>query len=160
MLEESFLKVYDKFKLEFYQNVFSLVREREGSLSAMEAFSLEVIHELGEPTVGQFAEFLHISQSNATYKVASLIRKGYIVKQNSDEDRREYHLLLSEKYYGYIGLMRRYVSTVMARIRTRFSREETEKFAAMLDIISEELMPEVTGPGRGGDIPAGEPAAH
>lgn len=145
MLEESFLKVYNKFKLEFYQNVFSLVREREGSLSAMEAFSLEVIHELDEPSISQFADFLHISQSNATYKVANLIRKGYIVKQNSDEDRREYHLILSEKYYGYIGIMRRYVSTVMARIRARFSEEDTEKFAAILDVISEELMPEVSG---------------
>ena len=42
MLEENFLKVYDKFKMEFFRRLFSLVREREGSLSAMEAFSVEI----------------------------------------------------------------------------------------------------------------------
>ena len=65
MIEKSFVEVYDKFKLQFYRGVFEQVREREGSLSAMEAFSLEVIAMLDRPTVGQFAEFLNISQSNA-----------------------------------------------------------------------------------------------
>ena len=67
MLEKSFMDVYDKFKLHFYRSVFDDVREREGSLSAMEVFSLEIINALGKPTVGQFADFLNISQSNATY---------------------------------------------------------------------------------------------
>ena len=80
MLEQNFQSVYEKFKLQFFRRLFSQVREREGSLSAMEAFSVEVIHELDAPTIGQFADFLGISQSNATYKVNSLIRKGYIVK--------------------------------------------------------------------------------
>ena len=38
MLEKSFVEVYDKFKLQFYRKVFELVRERDGSLSAMEGF--------------------------------------------------------------------------------------------------------------------------
>ena len=88
VLQDSFLEVYDKFKLEFFRRIFELVREREGSLTAMEAFSIEIIHALNEPTIGRFAEFLNISQSNATYKVNSLIKKGYLKKQNSDTDRR------------------------------------------------------------------------
>ena len=55
MLEKHFSEVYNKFKLQFYRRVFELVRERDGSLSAMEAFSLEVIYMLNEPTVSQFA---------------------------------------------------------------------------------------------------------
>ena len=43
MLEKHFSDVYNKFKLQFYRRVFELVRERDGSLSAMEDFSLEVI---------------------------------------------------------------------------------------------------------------------
>ena len=110
-LEANFLEVYDKFKFSFYRKVFSQVKEREGSLTAMEVFSLEVINQLGRPTIGKFAEFLNISQSNATYKVASLINKGYLRKERSGPDKREYYLVLSEKYYGYIGMMRDYVST-------------------------------------------------
>ncbi len=142
MLQENFCKVYDKFKLHFYRKVFELVRERDGSLSAMEAFSLEVIKMLGTPTIGQFADFLNISQSNATYKVNNLIKKGYLERQNSRLDRREYHLVLSEKFYNYIGLLSSYESTVTERITRRFSPEEVALFDRMLQIISDELMPE------------------
>ena len=142
MLQENFSKVYDKFKLQFYRKVFELVRERDGSLSAMEAFSLEVIQMLGTPTVGQFADFLNISQSNATYKVNNLIKKGYIERQNSQLDRREYHLVLSEKYYRYIGLLSSYENTVTERMVKRFSQEDIAKFDEMLRIVSDELMPE------------------
>mgnify|MGYP000208178399 FL=1 len=142
MLQENFSKVYAKFKLQFYRKVFELVRERDGSLSAMEAFSLEVIQMLNTPTVGQFADFLNISQSNATYKVNSLIKKGYLERQNSQLDRREYHLILSEKYYNYIGLLSSYESTVTQRMIDRFPPEDIAKFDEMLRIISQELMPE------------------
>ena len=158
MLEESFIKVYDKFKLHFYRRVFDLVREREGSLSAMEAFSLEVIKMLDCPTVGQFADFLNISQSNATYKVNNLIKKGYLERENSVTDRREYHLVLSEKFYNYAELLSSYEVTVMERISSRFSRKDVERFDRMLEIVSEELMPECRfedkGSGRkSGDAP-------
>ena len=142
MMESSFIEVYDKFKLEFFRRIFELVREREGSLSAMEAFSIEVIHALHEPTVGQFAEFLNISQSNATYKVNNLIKKGYLIRQNSETERREYHLILSDKYYGYTDIMRSYVDTVVGRIRKSFTPEEAKQFGDMLDRISNEMMPE------------------
>ena len=142
MIDQSFIEVYDKFKLHFYRRVFDLVRERDGSLSAMEAFSLEVIRTLGKPTVGQFADFLSISQSNATYKVNSLIKKGYLERENSTTDRREYHLVLSEKYYTYIALLHSYEHTVMSRIQERFSAEDVAKFDEILTVVSNELMPE------------------
>ena len=142
MLKDNFINVYDKFKLRFYKSVFELVRERDGSLSAMEAFSLEVIKMLDNPTVGQFADFLNISQSNATYKVNNLIKKGYLVRQNSSNDRREYHLVLSEKYYNYMALFSSYQKTVIERIEKRFPPEDLERFDEMLRVISEELMEE------------------
>ena len=142
MIETNFRSVFDKFELRFFRKIFELVRERDGSLSAMEAFSLEVIKILGTPTVGQFADFLKISQSNATYKVNSLIKKGYMERQNSPVDRREYHLVLSEKYYHYEDLLTSYQKTVIDRINERFSPEDLQKFDEMLGIISGELMVE------------------
>lgn len=143
MLEDKFIEVYDKFKLEFFRRIFELVREREGSLSAMEAFSIEVIHALHEPTIGQFADFLNISQSNATYKVNNLIKKGYLQKLNSEVDRREYHLILTEKYYGYTDIMRSYVQTVVGRMDEKLSPEEAAAFENVLSRISDEMMPEI-----------------
>ena len=142
MIETNFRSVFDKFELRFFRKIFELVRERDGSLSAMEAFSLEVIKILGTPTVGQFADFLKISQSNATYKVNSLIKKGYLERQNSQTDRREYHLILSEKFYRYAELLTSYEIKVMERMKERFGQEDLEKLDEMLQIISDELMPE------------------
>lgn len=142
MLEKNFSEVYDKFKLQFYRKVFEVVKERDGSLSAMEAFSLEVIKMLNSPTISEFADFLNISQSNATYKVNSLMKKGYIEREMSEKDRREYHLVLSEKFYNYMGILSGYESMVMDRIRSRFPEEDVKKFDEMLQIISSELMSE------------------
>ena len=76
MLEKNFVEVYDKFKLNFYRRIFELVREREGSLSAMEAFSLEVIKMLDEPTVGQFADFLTVESITACSRRSSITMRG------------------------------------------------------------------------------------
>ena len=146
MLEKNFAEVYNKFKLQFYRRVFELVRERDGSLSAMEAFSLEVIYMLGQPTVSQFADFLNISQSNATYKVNNLIKKGYLERQNSTVDRREYHLILSEKYFTYMEIYANYELTVMRRVIERFAEEDVACFDRILQVMSSELMPECKQP--------------
>lgn len=142
MMEENFITVFDKFKFQFFRKIFESVRERDGSLSAMEACSLEIIDLLAAPTIGEFADFLNISQSNATYKVNSLMRKGYLVRQNSETDRREYHLVLSEKYYKYMELLTSYEDTVCSRIQSHFSEDELAVFDRILKTISDELMPE------------------
>lgn len=142
MIEENFNAVFDKFKFQFFRKIFESVRERDGSLTAMEAFALEIIELLDAPTIGEFAEFLNISQSNATYKVNSLMRKGYLVRQNSETDRREYHLVLSEKFHNYMSFLTTYEDTVAQRIQERFSEEELVTFDRILKTISEELMPE------------------
>ena len=142
MIENSLVEVIDRFRFQFFRRIFDQVHEREGSLSAMEAFAVEVIDLLDCPTIGQFADFLGISQSNATYKVNSLIRKGYLVRQNSEVDRREYHLVLSEKYRNYMNLLTSYEKTVMNRMRERLPQEDLETFDRVLRVMADELMPE------------------
>jgi len=142
MLEEIFIEVYTKFKLNFYRGIFQRLKERDSSLSAAEAYAVEVIFALQQPTISRFAEFLQISLPNATYKINGLIRKGYIEKVNSSTDKREYHLVTTAKFRDYYAISQNYANLVMGRIRERFSREETEQFEKMLQIISQELMPE------------------
>lgn len=149
MIEKNFSNVIDRFRFQFFRRIFDQIHEREGSLSAMEAFAIEIIDLLDAPTIGQFADFLNISQSNATYKVNSLMRKGYLVRQNSETDRREYHLILSDKYYRYMSLLTSYENTVMERMKKRFSAEEIETFDRMLKVMADELMPESNAIGTG-----------
>ena len=92
------LQCYDRLRLITYRSMFRLLRERDGSLSATEAFSVDVIYLLHGPTVKQFADCLGISQPNATYKLNQLIQKGYVEKVPSTADRRELHLHVTDKY--------------------------------------------------------------
>ena len=89
MLDEAFNQVYTKFKLNLYKKIFNRFEAREATLTAVETFCMEVIYALDRPTINQFAYFVQISQANAAYKVASLIRKGYLRKERSTEDKRE-----------------------------------------------------------------------
>ena len=123
MLKDAFFNVYTKFKLHFYQEIFSRFQDREASLTTVETFCMEAIQALGSPTVNEFATFMRISPPNAAYKVNSLIKKGYIRKVQSSDDRREYHLEITQKYIDYynnrrIKLKLNGLSPVQYRIQT------------------------------------------
>ena len=143
MLEDSFAEVYTKFKLHFYQEIFSRFQSREATLTAVETFCMEIILALKEPTINEFASFVHISSPNAAYKVNSLIQKGYVEKVQSPHDRREYHLRPTQKYMDYYNISSTYLQEVMGRIKDRFTPEETEQLDHMLQVVSEDLMSDV-----------------
>ena len=146
MLKNAFFTVYTKFKLHFYQEIFTRFQTREASLTTVETFSMETIKALGNPTINEFATFMHISPPNAAYKVQSLIKKGYINKVQSEVDRREYQLEVTQKYNEYYNISSNYMVEVMDRITKRFSPEDCAKLEEMLSIISQELMPEIRIP--------------
>lgn len=143
MLDRAFDQVYTKFKLHFYQKVFSHFETREATLTTVETFCMEGICALGEPTVAEFAQMMHISTPNASYKINSLIQKGYVEKLQSQTDRREYHLRPTQKYIDYYNVSYSYLQTVVERVKARFAPEEVDKLDEMLTIIAEELMPEM-----------------
>ena len=104
MLKHAFFNVYTKFKLHFYKEIFQRFQTREASLTTVETFCMETILALGSPTVNEFASFMCISPPNAAYKVNSLVKKGYINKVQSEIDRREYHLEVTQKYIDYYNI--------------------------------------------------------
>lgn len=143
MLENNFAKVYTKFKMSLYSKVFNQNIDAEDSLSAIEVLCVELIYALGKPTINEFASFAQLSAPNAAYKVSSLVKKGYVRKVRSEEDKREYHLEVTDKYMKTYGVTYDYIGTVMKRIRERFSPEEVEELGEILGVIDDELMPEV-----------------
>ena len=124
MLEQAFFNVYTKFKLHFYQEIFRRFQDREASLTTVETFCMETIMALGTPTVNEFATFMRISPPNAAYKVNSLVKKGYIRKVQSHEDKREYHREVTPNYIDYYNISASYMVEVMHRISQRFTPEE------------------------------------
>ncbi|MBR7113402.1 MAG: MarR family transcriptional regulator [Firmicutes bacterium] len=132
MIEKDLTRLLELVQLDFLHKVFSQVREREGSLSAMEVFSLVVIQSLDCPTIGQFARFIGVSQSNATYKVNSLIDKGYLLRLPSEDDRRECRIAPSGKYIGYISHLEKGFIDVGSRINEALSPEAAAELQEIL----------------------------
>ena len=146
MLKDAFFTVYTKFKLHFYKEIFQRFQSREASLTTVETFCMESIMALGKPTVNECASFMCISPPNAAYKVNSLVKKGYIRRVQSETDRREFHLEVTQKYIDYYNISTNYMVEVMDRIAQRFPPEDCAKLEEMLTIVSNELMPEVVIP--------------
>lgn len=146
MLDQAFEKVYTKFKLHFYQQVFSRFENREATLTTVESFCMEVIMALGHPTVAEFSNMMHLSTPNAAYKINNLVKKGYVEKVRSNVDKREYHLYPTRKYIDYYNISYAYLQKVVDRAKQRFAPEELQKLEEMLRIVSDELMPEIKLP--------------
>ena len=143
MLEEDFSKIYTKFKMSLYSKVFNQNIDSEDMLSSMEVLCVEVIYALGRPTINEFASYTGLSAPNAAYRIGHLIKKGHVNKIQSKVDKREYHLEVTDKYMKTYGITYDYIRTVMKRIRERFSPEEVSALEEVLQIINNELMPEV-----------------
>ena len=140
MLEILFNDVYEKFKLNFYKNIFKNFETREATLSATETFCVEVINALGRPTISELTNFLEISQPNTAYKVANLVKKGYVEKIQSTEDKREYYLELTDKFQKYQDIKNEYIHEVIQKIERELPIEDLKKFEEILKIISLEFM--------------------
>lgn len=143
MLDIALSEVYMKFKLHFYKSMFDRIQNRETSLTTVETFCIEIIYAMNNPTVSEFASFIQISSPNAAYKVNSLIKKGYLKKVQSENDKREFHLEVTEKYLNYYNISSSYVKDVSDRIKGRFEKDELDILEKMLIITAKELMPEL-----------------
>ena len=148
MLDQDFEQVYNKFKLNFYQKIFSRFEDREATLTTVESFCMEVIMALREPTIAEFSHMMNLSTPNAAYKINSLVKKGYVERIQSSTDKREYHLRPTQKYIDYYNISYSYLHQVMERAKERFSPEDLQKLEEMLVIFSDELMPEIALPKR------------
>lgn len=143
-LEESIYKVFTNLKLNYYNTVFKILEERKGDLTIIETICVEAIYELNEPTINELAKFINISQPNAAYKVANLVRKGYVRKQQCEDDRRSYRLLVTDKFLKYYAINHHYIKTLAERLEKNVPKEKLDVFEEVLTTLGNELMPEVT----------------
>lgn len=139
MLEKEFENLYFKFRNNYCKNLFSNVNEEKDGLSPTESYCLEAIYLLNRPTVHQFANFVNISQPNATYRISNLINKGYVRKVLSMEDRREYFLEVTDKYARIYGINASFNAELIKEVRNKFSEEEIDQMEQMLKRINKIL---------------------
>ena len=142
-LESHFNNIYDKFKLMLYDRA---LKERgnsaPGDLSLQEVIYMEIIIALGSPTVAEFSRYSKLSAPNTAYRLNKLEERGYIKRTRSDLDKREFRIEPSKRYREEYGVIFDYIHLVCDRIEKRFAPDDVDTLREMLEIISEELMPE------------------
>ena len=136
VLEETILRLRSIFCLEILRGYPAGLSD----LSFADTISLEVIHALDEPTVNEFAQFMGISAPNAVYKINRLIEKGCLEKKRSEEDRREYHLIPTQKYLQYLEVSKDLLSSLSESIRERFTPSDCDRLEEVLRIFRDELL--------------------
>lgn len=98
---------------------------------------MEVILLMDKPNISKFAAYLNISLPNATYRVSSLTRKGYLQKLASETDRREALLRVTDKYRAFYSMNNPDIHSVIERVEAYLSQEELSQLSDMLRRINE-----------------------
>ena len=135
MLSKEFQAVYDIFKKNFYASMCANSKE----LTMQEAFSLDIIHMLGNPTILEYANYMGISQPNATYKINQMIDKGYLIKEVYEKDKRAYKLQVTKKFLSLYRDNDRYIKKVLKEVENTFSKEEVQLLEKMLKDVKKQM---------------------
>ena len=93
---------------------------------------------MGNPTITEFAHALSISQPNATYRVKSLIDKGYVVKSGTDK-KNTFRLSVTEKFMKYYHEDMGYGRFIFNMLAKQFNEEEL----AQIDGIFEKFIKQI-----------------
>lgn len=140
MIEEKFDQVYKNFKLNFYKNILSSDASKNANLTVSESFCAELIDTLDKPTVGDLVKFLKIAQPNITYRVNSLVKKGYVEKVGSKIDKRIVHLRVTKKYKNYQAYKNSLATDVIRKTQAGLVEEEIEVLEKVLGLMEENLV--------------------
>lgn len=125
-----FIQLHRRMRLVIYRRLL----RRTGQLSAADAFAADVIYLLEQPTLTQFAGEMGISQPSASYRVNELAQKGVVEKVISPRDRRECRLRVGAEYRKKTLDAPGRVEALMGELTRRFTRQELETTAAVLDV--------------------------
>jgi DNA-binding MarR family transcriptional regulator len=93
---------------------------------------IDAIYALGEPTITQIAEKLNITKASVTAGISKLINMGYVVKTQSSEDKRVFHVSLTEASRRLIHAKYQALKKYGDFVTDALSEDEARQFKAIL----------------------------
>jgi DNA-binding MarR family transcriptional regulator len=101
-------------------------------LSMRQVYYMETIARLEHPSFGEVAEALGVTRPSVTALVGKLIRSGYVQKVQDHEDRRSFHIVLTEKGQQFTQLHQNLHRMVVQALTARLNEAEIEQLTALL----------------------------
>lgn len=114
-------------------------RSLSGNLSYNSVMYLDIIDFQENCTVSSLAETLRISKPAVTKKVNELIQLGYVVKTQSEKDKRVYYLRVSDEIKKSSEFYERPFERAIRKIEARYDVEHLAVLCDVLDTFSEEV---------------------
>ncbi len=139
-IDKVLFEIVDFISSSTKDNKEAVLSEDEFSkLTIKQYFYLDLISRMENPTFTDLADRLKITKPSVSAIVNKLIEKGYVVKEQSEDDQRSYNLFLSDKGRSLIDAENKIYRAFALHIRTTLNREELEQFTHILQKILQTL---------------------
>lgn len=96
----------------------------------------------GEYTVSTIAQMLHVAKPAVTQKINELEHMGYIIKRQSETDKRIYYLFVTEKVNYTESECKKSDAYVEKKLSETYSQEEIDMFCKMLSFVGDMYLEE------------------
>ena len=93
---------------------------------------IDAIYELGSPSISAIADKLSITKASVTAGINKLVTQGYVLKIQSNDDRRVFNVHLTSAGEQLIKAKYRALKEYGEFIRAALSEDEARQFEAIL----------------------------
>ncbi len=108
-----------------------------GDLSYHDVLYLNIIEaHPNEYTASQIADLLGITRPSVTQKINLLCKKGYVVRTQSEKDKRVYYLSINLELSDYFGNIREGTLATERMLIEKYGKENVELVCQMLEDMS------------------------
>lgn len=121
------------------EHAFKNIQEQSGlragfsRLTISQAQYLDAIHTLGQPTITELATHLNFAKASVTAGINKLVTLGYVVKNQSAEDKRVYRVQLTSAGVELVTAKYQALQEYVAFIGSALTEEESRQFEAALE---------------------------
>jgi len=126
----------EKILLEFIATLdHSLKKQQTADFSQLTVSQfqyLDTIAALGEPTVSEVAARLGFSKASATTALNKLVALGFVVKTQSEADKRVFHVSLTEAGDRLALAKAQTIKTYVDFVASALTADEARQFEAIL----------------------------
>ncbi len=138
------MSVFDSIN-EFYYNLTicelrSMNSNEYGGITHNSLLYLDLISYKKDCTVSFLAESLNVTKSAVTIKINELIDKGFVVKKQSDKDKRVNYIYINEELEREYKEYDRLLYRISGALENKYTEEECELFQKMLGTLSSEFL--------------------
>jgi DNA-binding MarR family transcriptional regulator len=93
---------------------------------------IDAVNELGKPAITQIADRLKITKASVTAGINKLVNLGFVRKNQSNKDKRVFHVSLTEEGENLINLKYQAIKEYEKFISSALSAEETRQFKEII----------------------------